>query len=109
MARALRQGCHRSSQAFVARPAEDSYLALARLYRYRAHPSSCGQSLVCRVALSLVAYVGYQRGGRKRTVGAAEQREEQLTIRVSTHRPCDPLLQMLYPLQKHLLRVATSA
>ena len=64
-----------SLQALVARSAEASHLAPARLYRYRAHPCSCGQSLVCGVALSPIAYVGYQRGGRKRTVRGCRNKE----------------------------------
>src|SRR5215211_3547765 len=73
MARALGHGRKRAPQVFVARSAEASHLALARLYRNRTQPCSGGQRLVCWVALPPIADLGHQRGCRKRTVGAQKQ------------------------------------
>src|SRR5665809_31276 len=102
MAGALGQGCHRFPQALVARSAKACHLALARLDGYGAHPGVCGQSLVGRVALPALPDLRHQRGGRERTVVAQKQREKYLSIWVRSHRPCDPLLQALYPFYEHL-------
>ena len=87
----VREPAERTAQPLVAAPAEACGFAFAGLDRDRGLAGVASERVTGRVARTTVADLGQQLGSGEHAVGVAEQREEDVAVRMGAQRGRDLL------------------